>query len=104
MLAAGPRPTTPRAGVVPELRNSGSTALFRLNHVLQLQTEQGAAGFAEGLHLLVNKAMRVERHQVLHTQPYEHTNTRQGYVNGYQPKTITSRLGPITFRVPQVRE
>ena len=74
-----------------------------LNHVLQLLTEQGASGFAEGIRLLVNEAMRVERHQVLQAQPYERTDTRQGYANGYKPKTLTSRVGPITFSVPQVR-
>ena len=74
-----------------------------LNHVLQLLTEQGHAGFAEGLRLLVNEAMRVERHQVLQAQPYERTDTRLGYANGYKSKTLTSRVGPITFRVPQVR-
>jgi transposase-like protein len=74
-----------------------------LNHVLQLLTEQGHDGFAEGLRLLVNEAMRVERHQVLHAQPYERTDSRKGYANGYKPKTLASRLGPITFSVPQVR-
>lgn len=74
-----------------------------LNHVLQLLTEQGHDGFAEGLRILVNEAMRVERHQVLQAQPYERTDTRKGYANGYKPKTLSSRVGPITFSVPQVR-
>jgi len=74
-----------------------------LNNVLQLLTEQGHDGFAEGLRILVNEAMRVERHQVLQAQPYERTDTRLGYANGYKPKTLASRVGPITFRVPQVR-
>jgi len=74
-----------------------------LNNVLQLLTEQSHDGFAEGLRLLVNEAMRVERHQVLQAQPYERTDTRLGYANGYKSKTLTSRVGPITFRVPQVR-
>lgn len=74
-----------------------------LNDVLQLLTAQGHDGFAEGLRLLVNEAMRVERHQVLQAQPYERTDTRKGYANGYKPKTLASRVGPITFRVPQVR-
>ncbi len=74
-----------------------------LNHVLQLLTEQGHDGFAEGLRLLVNEAMRVERHHVLQAQPYERTDTRKGYANGYKPKTLASRIGPITFSVPQVR-
>lgn len=74
-----------------------------LNHVLQLLTEQGHDGFAEGLRILVNEAMRVERHQVLQAQPYERTDTRKGYANGYKPKTLASRVGPLTFSVPQVR-
>ena len=74
-----------------------------LNTVLQLLTEQGHSGFAEGIRLLVNEAMRVERHQVLQAQPYERTDARLGYANGYKPKTVTGRVGPITFSVPQVR-
>ena len=74
-----------------------------LNHVLQLLTDQDHTGFAEGLRLLVNEAMRVERHQVLQAQPYERTDARLGYANGYKPKTLASRVGHITCRVPQVR-
>ena len=74
-----------------------------LNTVLQLLTDQGHTGFAEGIRLLVNEAMRVERHHVLQAQPYERTDTRTGYANGYKPKTLASRVGPITFSVPQVR-
>lgn len=74
-----------------------------LNHVLQLLSDQGHDGFAEGIRLLVNEAMRIERHQVLQAQPYERTDSRQGYANGYKPKTLASRVGPITFSVPRVR-
>jgi len=74
-----------------------------LNNVLQLLTDQDQTGFAEGLRLLVNEAMRVERHQVLQAQPYERTDSRVGYANGFKPKTLASRVGHITFRVPQVR-
>ena len=74
-----------------------------LNNVLQLLAEQGHDGFAEGLRRRVNEARRVERHEVLPAQPYERTDARKGYANGYKPKTLTSRVGPITFSVPQVR-
>lgn len=74
-----------------------------LKHVLQLLTDQDHTGFAEGLRILINEAMRVERHQVLQAQPYERTDSRLGYANGYKPKTLASRVGPITFCVPQVR-
>jgi len=74
-----------------------------LNTVLQLLSEQGANGFAEGIRLLVNEAMRQERSQALQAQPYERTETRQGQANGFKPKTLATRVGPIRFSVPQVR-
>jgi putative transposase len=74
-----------------------------LNNVLQLLTEQGLPGFAEGIRLLVDEAMRLERSQVLQAQPYERTPTRQGHANGFKPKTVATRMGAITFAVPQVR-
>lgn len=75
-----------------------------LNTVLQLITEQGSPGLAEGLRLIINEAMRVERSQILQAQPYQRTDTRQGYANGFKDKTFTTRLGPIKFDIPQVRE
>jgi transposase-like protein len=74
-----------------------------LNTVLQLLTEQGASGFAEGIRLLVNEAMRQERSQALQAQPYERTENRQGQANGFKPKTLDTRVGPIQFQIPQVR-
>jgi transposase-like protein len=75
-----------------------------LNTILQLLTDQGATGgLAEGIRLLVNEAMRQERSQALQAQPYQRTQTRQGHANGFKPKTLNTRLGPLQFRVPQVR-
>jgi len=74
-----------------------------LHTVLQLVTEQGSNGLAEGIRLLVNEAMRVERSHALQAQPYERTDTRKGHANGFKEKTVVTRLGPVTFDVPQVR-
>lgn len=74
-----------------------------LNTVLQLLTEQGSTGFAEGIRLLVNEAMRVERQHVLQAQPYERTAARTGHANGFKDKAVNCRVGPITFDIPQVR-
>jgi transposase-like protein len=74
-----------------------------LSSVLQLISEKGTDGLAEGIRLLVNEAMRVERSNALQAQPYERTDTRKGHANGFKDKTLTTRLGPITFAVPQVR-
>ena len=74
-----------------------------LNTVLQLLNEEGTGGLAEGIRLLIDEAMRQERSHALQAQPYERTETRQGHANGFKPKTLATRLGPIQFRVPQVR-
>lgn len=74
-----------------------------LNTVLQLLSEEGAAGLAEGIRLLVNEAMAQERSRFLQAQPYERTENRQGHANGFKPKTLATRVGPIQFSVPQVR-
>ena len=74
-----------------------------LNNVLQLITDQGLDGLAEGFRLLVNQAMRAERSQALHAQPYERTDSRKGHANGFKDKTLSTRLGPVTFSIPQVR-
>lgn len=74
-----------------------------LETVLQLLTKHGPAGLAEGVRLLVNEAMCQERSQALQAQPYQRTDTRQGQANGFKDKTVTTRLGPVTFSIPQVR-
>lgn len=74
-----------------------------LQSVLQLLNDEGSEGFAEGLRLLVNQAMQAERSHVLQAQPFERTDARLGHANGFKPKTLKTRMGPITFAVPQVR-
>ena len=53
---------------------------------------------------LVNTAMRAEREKYLQAGDYERTEERKGHANGYKPKTVKTRVGEITFAVPQVRE
>ena len=74
-----------------------------LNTVLQLLTEQGSAGFAEGIRLLVNEAMVRERSAALRAEPYQRSESRLGHSNGFKDKTLSTRVGKITFDVPQVR-
>lgn len=75
-----------------------------LNTVLQLLTSEASSGFAEGLRLLVNEAMLQERAAVLQASPYERSADRLGRSNGFKPKTLATRVGPIQFRIPQVRD
>ena len=71
---------------------------------IELIAENGFDGMAEAVSLLVNEAMHVERNRHLQAKPYERTDERQGYANGYKNKTLRSRLGKLDLLVPQVRD
>ena len=71
---------------------------------LELLTEQGLEGLPELIRVVVNEAMRIEREHYLQARPYERNVHRQGHANGYKPKTVKTRVGEVTFEVPQVRE
>jgi putative transposase len=74
------------------------------NEVLEPIAEQGLAALPELIQTLVNAAMELERQHYLGAGPYERTEARRGYANGYKPKTVATRLGKLRFEVPQVRE
>jgi transposase-like protein len=65
---------------------------------------QGLEYLPERIRILVNTAMQAERQKHLGAGPYERTPDRQGYANGYKAKTVQTRVGDITFDVPQVRD
>jgi putative transposase len=71
--------------------------------VVQLLCENGLPPMADAMRLLLNEAMRIERSQVLEAAPYERTERRKGYANGFKPKTVETRLGALALEVPQVR-
>ena len=48
--------------------------------------------------------MQAEHQKYLGVRPYERTDERQGHTNGFKAKTATTRIAPITFDIPQVRE
>ncbi len=64
----------------------------------------GLDGAGEALRILVNEASRIERAQYLQAKPYERNNERIDHANGYKSKTMLTRLGELTFEVPQVRQ
>ena len=49
------------------------------------------------------EASRIERAQHLQATPYERSAQRVDYANGYKDKTVLTRMGEVTFEVPQVR-
>jgi putative transposase len=58
----------------------------------------------ELIRIVINTAMQAERQKYLGISPYVRSNERQGHSNGYKPKTIYTRIAPITFDIPQVQE
>ena len=71
---------------------------------LKQLTEQGLDGLPDLIRVMVNEAMRIERENYLGAKPYERSEERQGHANGYKPKTVKTRVGEVTFDIPQVRE
>lgn len=74
-----------------------------LAELMQMVNENGLEAVAETFRILLNEAMKIERDQTLGAGLYERTNNRQGYANGYKPKTIDTRMGKLMVNVPQVR-
>ncbi len=71
--------------------------------VVQLLCESGFSQMAEAIRIMLNEAMRIERSRAIEAEPYQRTERRKGYANGFKPKTLDTRLGSITFQVPQTR-
>jgi len=74
-----------------------------IDSVIQLLCENGLSHMAEAMELMLNEAMRVERSQALGADPYQRTDQRRGYANGFKPKTVATRVGELNVQVPQVR-
>jgi len=60
-------------------------------------------GLKSAIKVLLNAAMKIEREEALQAAPYERSVERTGYGNGFKDKTISTRLGKIALKVPQVR-
>ncbi len=63
----------------------------------------GLDGAGDALRIRVNEASKIERAHFLNAQPHERTAERSDYANGFKPKTVMTRVGELTFAVPQVR-
>jgi len=74
------------------------------SNLMEQLTSKGFEALPDLIRVLINAAMQAERQKYLKTGPYERSPERAGHANGYKPKTVRTRLGEITFDVPQVRE
>lgn len=64
----------------------------------------GLEGLPELIQIVINEAMKLERQKYLGVNPYERSPERQSQANGYKAKTVKTRVGEITFDVPQTRD
>lgn len=81
-------------------RKEHSTAL---DDVLELVATHGTDVIAEAFTMILDRAMKLERSQVLGAEPYERTDNRRGYANGFKPKTLNTAVGKLDVSVPQTR-
>lgn len=55
------------------------------------------------LEAVLNAVMKQERDKALKAEPYERSEERLGYANGFKDKTLNSRLGKLKLSIPQTR-
>ena len=71
---------------------------------IEEMTRNGLEAIPELVRVIINSVMQTERSNYLQANAYERTEERKGHANGYKPKTVRTKLGDITFAIPQVRE
>lgn len=71
--------------------------------MLEAVIENGMEGLETAISILLNEAMKVERSRALGAEPWQRTEGRQGYANGYKPRGLNTRVGKLSLLVPQVR-
>jgi putative transposase len=73
------------------------------DEVVELLAETGFDGLAQAVTVLHNEVMKIERAAALGAGPYQRTEHRKGHANGFKPRTLHTRIGPLTVEVPQTR-
>jgi transposase-like protein len=74
-----------------------------INALVEELGQQGLHGLSELLSRLFNELMKSEREQILQAGPYERTEARKGYANGFKNKTVQTRFGKLELQIPQTR-
>ncbi len=76
----------------------------QFDSAMELLIENGFNGIADAVSILMNTAMKIERSRYLRAEPYERTEQRQSYANGYKAKMVKTRVGTVDLAVPQTRD
>jgi transposase-like protein len=56
------------------------------------------------LEAVVNQVLEAQVAEHVQAEPYERAEERRGYGNGYKSRQLTTRVGALQLRVPQVRD
>jgi len=70
--------------------------------LVELLTENG--DMAKLLTDVLNQVLDAQCRDQLRAERYERNPERQDYRNGYRPRQLYTRVGPLTLQVPQTRE
>lgn len=76
----------------------------QFDSAMELLIANGFNGIADAVSILMNSAMQIERSRYLKAEPYERTEQRQSYANGYKAKSVKTRVGTVSLAVPQTRD
>lgn len=64
-------------------------------------------GVSDGLvtvtQMLINAAMLLERERHIGAAPHQRTSERNGYANGFKPRSFQTSMGKVELSMPQVR-
>ncbi|HEM1535633.1 TPA: IS256 family transposase [Legionella pneumophila] len=66
-----------------------------------LSSQDGLAKLVEGV---LNQVLEAQLSESLGADKYQRNEERVGYRNGYRPRQLYTRVGPITLQVPQTRD
>lgn len=64
----------------------------------------GQDGLARLVEAVLNQILEAQVTESLGADRHERTEERLGYRNGYRPRTLFTRVGPVTLQVPQTRD
>ena len=74
-----------------------------LMKVVEVLSSTPGDGMKQLLEAVLNAVMKAERNKALGAAPYERSEERQGYANGFKDKRLNSRVGELELQVPQTR-
>ena len=77
---------------------------IKLNQEKLIKVLSKKDGVGELLESVLNQVLDSQMADHLGAEKYQHTQGREGYRNGYRPRQLYTRVGPLTLQVPQTRD